>query len=128
MTFATHRKSLGHTKTHQPGTDGISEIRKAVCPPAALDVLVRLYGLWDYQYSPDGVVYKPVADCITRPFRPSEPALSNIMFTRTALLSLAALAAAKELPKDEVRGAQLYDSGIRHANNVALKEVINIRR
>lgn len=50
------------------------------------------------------------------------------MFTRTALLSLAALAAAKELPKDEVRGAQLYDSGIRHANNVALKEVINIRR
>ena len=45
------------------------------------------------------------------------------MFVRTALLSLTALAAAKELPKDEVRGAQLYDSGIRHANNVALKKV-----
>lgn len=45
------------------------------------------------------------------------------MFVRTALLSLSALAAAKELPKDEVRGAELYDSGIKHANNVALKQV-----
>ncbi|KAL1597800.1 hypothetical protein SLS60_008287 [Paraconiothyrium brasiliense] len=43
------------------------------------------------------------------------------MFVRTALLSLSALVAAKELPKDEVKGAQLYDSGIKHANNVALK-------
>jgi hypothetical protein len=46
------------------------------------------------------------------------------MFVRTALLSLTALAAARELPKDEVKGAQLYDSGIKHANNVALKRVI----
>jgi hypothetical protein len=45
------------------------------------------------------------------------------MFIRSALLSLSALAAAKELPKDEVKGAQLYDSGIRHANNMALKQV-----
>ncbi|KAL5390657.1 hypothetical protein DPSP01_001731 [Paraphaeosphaeria sporulosa] len=43
------------------------------------------------------------------------------MFVRTVLLSLSALAAAKELPKDEVKAAQLYDSGIKHANNVALK-------
>ena len=46
------------------------------------------------------------------------------MFLRSIFLSLSAIAAAKELPKDEVKGAQLYDSGIRHANNLALKEVI----
>lgn len=45
------------------------------------------------------------------------------MYLRTALLSLSALAAAKEMPKDEFRAAQLYDSGIRHENNVALKKV-----
>ena len=45
------------------------------------------------------------------------------MFMRTALLSLSALAVAKELPKDEVKGAKLYDSGIKHENNVALKRV-----
>ena len=45
------------------------------------------------------------------------------MFVRTALLSLSAFAVAKELPKDETRAAQLYDSGIKHANNVALKHV-----
>lgn len=45
------------------------------------------------------------------------------MFLRTALLSLTALAAAKEMPKDELRAAQLYDSGIRHENNMALKKV-----
>ncbi|KAI4670835.1 uncharacterized protein J4E88_009587 [Alternaria novae-zelandiae] len=44
------------------------------------------------------------------------------MYLRTALLSLSALAAAKEMPKDEFRAAQLYDSGIRHENNVALKK------
>lgn len=45
------------------------------------------------------------------------------MFIRSALLSLSALAAAKEMPKDEIKAAELYDSGIRHANNVALKKV-----
>jgi hypothetical protein len=45
------------------------------------------------------------------------------MFLRSALLSLFALAAAKEMPKDEIKAAELYDSGIRHANNVALKKV-----
>lgn len=45
------------------------------------------------------------------------------MFRRAALLSLAALAAAKEMPKDEFRAAQLFDSGIRHENNKALKLV-----
>jgi hypothetical protein len=45
------------------------------------------------------------------------------MFLRTALLSLSALAAAKEMPKDELKAAQLYDTGIRHANNIALKKV-----
>jgi hypothetical protein len=45
------------------------------------------------------------------------------MFLRSALLSLSALAAAKEMPKDEVKGAELYDTGIRHANNMALKHV-----
>ncbi|KAA8627598.1 hypothetical protein PtrSN002B_007754 [Pyrenophora tritici-repentis] len=44
------------------------------------------------------------------------------MFLRTALLSLSALAAAKEMPKDDFKAAELYDSGIRHANNVALKK------
>ncbi|KAL5117866.1 hypothetical protein ACEQ8H_004184 [Pleosporales sp. CAS-2024a] len=43
------------------------------------------------------------------------------MFLRTALLSLSALAAAKELPKDEIKAAKLYDTGIRHANNMAIK-------
>lgn len=50
------------------------------------------------------------------------------MFLRTALLSLSALAVAKELPKDEVKAAELYDSGIRHANNVALKKVAPPRK
>lgn len=45
------------------------------------------------------------------------------MFRRAALLSLAALAAAKEMPKDEFRAAELFDSGIRHENNKALKLV-----
>jgi len=43
------------------------------------------------------------------------------MFLRSALLSLSALAAAKEMPKDEFKAAELYDSGVRHANNMALK-------
>lgn len=38
-------------------------------------------------------------------------------------VSLSALAAAKELPKDEVKAAKMYDSGIKHMNNIALKEV-----
>ena len=38
-------------------------------------------------------------------------------------MSLSALAAAKEMPKDDFKAAELYDSGIRHANNVALKKV-----
>lgn len=46
-----------------------------------------------------------------------------IMFLRSAILSLAALAAAKELPKDEIKAAKLYDTGIRHMNNLALKKV-----
>jgi hypothetical protein len=50
------------------------------------------------------------------------------MFLRTALLSLSALAAAKEMPKDELKAAQLYDTGIRHANNIALKKVAIPRR
>lgn len=45
------------------------------------------------------------------------------MFIRNALLSLSALAAAKEMPKDEIKAAKLYDTGIRHANNMALKKV-----
>jgi hypothetical protein len=45
------------------------------------------------------------------------------MFIRSALLSLSALAAAKQMPKDEIKAAQLYDTGIRHANNIALKQV-----
>ncbi|CBX93901.1 hypothetical protein IAQ61_003776 [Plenodomus lingam] len=44
------------------------------------------------------------------------------MYVRSALFSLAALAAAKEMPKDEIKAAELYDSGIRHANNMALKK------
>jgi hypothetical protein len=55
--------------------------------------------------------------------RPSlrEPLLA--MHFKTALLSLAAVAAAKEVSKDEIKANKLYDSGIRHANNVALKRV-----
>lgn len=45
------------------------------------------------------------------------------MFVRSALLSLSALAAAREMVKDEVKAAKLYDSGIKHMNNMALKEV-----
>jgi hypothetical protein len=45
------------------------------------------------------------------------------MFLRTALLTFSALAAAKEMPKDDFKAAELYDSGVRHANNVALKKV-----
>ncbi|KAF2129667.1 hypothetical protein P153DRAFT_316861 [Dothidotthia symphoricarpi CBS 119687] len=43
------------------------------------------------------------------------------MFIRSALLSLSVLAAAREMQKDEDKAAKLYDSGIRHANNIALK-------
>lgn len=50
------------------------------------------------------------------------------MFRRAALLSLVALAAAKEMPKDEFRAAELFDSGIRHENNKALKLVSSIYR
>jgi hypothetical protein len=56
---------------------------------------------------------------VTRP--PKYLATSVNMFIRSALLSLSALAAAKEMPKDEFRAAELYDSGIRHANNMAIK-------
>lgn len=49
--------------------------------------------------------------------------LSVNMFLRSALLSLSALAVAKEMPKDEFLAAELYDSGVRHANNMALKKV-----
>jgi hypothetical protein len=45
------------------------------------------------------------------------------IFLRTAFLTFSALAAAKEMPKDDFKAAELYDSGIRHANNVALKKV-----
>ena len=45
------------------------------------------------------------------------------MFFQTALLSFTALAAAREMPKDDFKAAELYDSGVRHANNVALKKV-----
>jgi hypothetical protein len=45
------------------------------------------------------------------------------MFVRSALLSLSALAAAREVSKDTVKAAKLYDSGIKHMNNIALKEV-----
>ncbi|KAF2645194.1 hypothetical protein P280DRAFT_495159 [Massarina eburnea CBS 473.64] len=44
------------------------------------------------------------------------------MFIRSALLSLSALAVAKELPKDEVKAAELYDSGVRHNNIMSLKQ------
>lgn len=49
--------------------------------------------------------------------------VSVSMFIRSILISLAALVAAKEMPKDEVKAAQLFDSGIRHENNKALKLV-----
>lgn len=45
------------------------------------------------------------------------------MFIRSALLSLSALAAAREMQKDAEKATKLYDSGIRHANNMALKMV-----
>lgn len=45
------------------------------------------------------------------------------MYIRSTLLSLSALAAAKEMAKDQVKAAQLYDTGIRHQNNIALKMV-----
>lgn len=46
------------------------------------------------------------------------------MFVRGALLSLSALAAAREMSKDTVKAAKLYDSGIKHMNNIALKEEV----
>jgi hypothetical protein len=46
-----------------------------------------------------------------------------IMFLRSAVLSLSALVVAKEMPKDDMKAAQLYDSGIKHNNNMALKMV-----
>jgi hypothetical protein len=48
------------------------------------------------------------------------------MFIRSAILSFAALAGAREVPKDEIKAAKLYDSGIKHMNNVALKMVCRI--
>lgn len=70
--------------------------------------------------------YKGVSSLFGLRFSPALPPstrTSSIMFLRSALLSLSALAAAKEMPKDEIKAAELYDSGIRHANNVALKKV-----
>ncbi|KAF2010234.1 hypothetical protein BU24DRAFT_437022 [Aaosphaeria arxii CBS 175.79] len=43
------------------------------------------------------------------------------MYVQTAVLSLAALATAKQVAKDQVKAAKLYDSGIKHMNNIALK-------
>lgn len=45
------------------------------------------------------------------------------MFIRSAILSFAALAGAREMAKDEIKAAKLYDSGIKHMNNIALKMV-----
>lgn len=45
------------------------------------------------------------------------------MYLRSTLLSLSALVAAKEVAKDQVKAAKLYDSGIKHQNNIALKMV-----
>lgn len=45
------------------------------------------------------------------------------MFIRSAILSFAALVGAREIAKDEIKAAKLYDSGIKHMNNVALKMV-----
>ena len=45
------------------------------------------------------------------------------MFVSTVLFSLTALVGAKEVAKDEVKAAKLYDSGIQHMNNIALKQV-----
>lgn len=43
-------------------------------------------------------------------------------FSTLLAVSLPALAAAKELPKDQVKAAKIYDTGIKHMNNIALKE------
>ena len=45
------------------------------------------------------------------------------MFVSSVILGLSALAGAREMAKDEVKAAKLYDSGIKHMNNIALKEV-----
>jgi hypothetical protein len=45
------------------------------------------------------------------------------MFVQSVLLSLSALAGAREIAKNQAKAASLYDSGVRHANNVALKQV-----
>ncbi|KAF2108044.1 hypothetical protein BDV96DRAFT_505215 [Lophiotrema nucula] len=44
------------------------------------------------------------------------------MFISSVLFGLIALVSAKEVAKDEVKAAKLYDSGIKHMNNIALKE------
>ncbi|KAF1993512.1 hypothetical protein P154DRAFT_449993 [Amniculicola lignicola CBS 123094] len=44
------------------------------------------------------------------------------MFVQSVLLSLSALAGAREIAKNQFKAASLYDSGVRHANNVALKQ------
>lgn len=66
----------------------------------------------------------PLQPCLVQARLPLSSSLQSfVMYLRTALLSLSALAVAKELPKDEEKGARLYDSGIMHQNNIALKEV-----
>ncbi|KAF2738949.1 hypothetical protein EJ04DRAFT_573394 [Polyplosphaeria fusca] len=44
------------------------------------------------------------------------------MYLTTTILSLSALAGARQMAKDEVKAAKLYDSGIRHMNIIGLKE------
>ncbi len=40
-----------------------------------------------------------------------------------ALAALSSFAAAKEMPPDEIKAAELFDSGIRHQNIMEAKEV-----
>jgi hypothetical protein len=45
------------------------------------------------------------------------------MYFATAVLSLSALVGARQMAKDQVKAAKLYDSGVRHRNILSLKEV-----
>jgi hypothetical protein len=80
------------------------------------------YGDWHIEYLHGGCsAFKGDRGAAIASYR--TPRQTFNMFLRSALLSLSALAAAKEMPKDEMKAAKLYDSGIRHMNNIALKEV-----
>lgn len=105
--------------------DGNARKRQVLSLPAGFAIVEWEWRIQYLGMLPSGFKRHRVTCCVAPydlSFHLYNRAVAN-MYIRSALLSLSALAAAKEMPKDEIKAAELYDSGIRHANNIALKKV-----